>query len=80
MSEKAEAMLEIVLANIAATDDEGPSRSERMSLEGFARLLIAMVESCHGSEDCSTCILCGVGCCPYDRGFDPDTLLTVFTR
>ena len=79
MSEEAEAMLEIVLANVAVTD-EGPSRSERMSREGFARLLIAMVESCHGSEDCSTCILCGVGCCPYDRGFDAGTLLPLLTR
>lgn len=79
MTEKSEAMLELVVDNVAATTGS-TRRSEQMTLRGLARLLVALVESCGGSEDCSTCILCGVGCCPYDRGFDPVTLLPLSTR
>jgi hypothetical protein len=82
MSEKTDAMLEMIARNFAVTEDQPPGsrRSEKLSPAGFARLLIAMIETCRGDEECSTCVLCGVGCCPYDRGFDPSTLLPVLTR
>lgn len=82
MSEKADAMLEMVARNFAVTEEQAPGsvQSERMSQAGFAGLLVAMIESCEGREDCTTCVLCGVGVCPYNRGFDPRALLPVLTR
>lgn len=67
MSAAEEAMIELAAKRLSAFETPENDGVRVLEHAGFARLILAMMLDCQGTEDCTTCTLGSTGACVFDR-------------
>ena len=61
------AMTETAARRLALIQGEDEKRGDLLIHQGLARLIVAMMLDCRGTEDCSSCTLGGLGVCTFEH-------------